>query len=336
MTTASRRRAAAVKRWYDFVPDPPPVEDGMLQNPIIEDIASILRLHFKPRADSVLVSGPTFILYDINDPNARIAPDCYVVFDVDAHAIVGHNSYRVWQWGKPPDFALEIASESTALNDLTAKRDIYARIGALEYWRFDPSGGELYGEPLAGERLVDGRYEPYPIHTDADGDIWAHSEALDLDFYMRGDRFWVRDSATGEWLNFIEAEVEAHEVTKLAHEATSLAHDRERQSHEVTRLAYEAEIEAHDRERQSHELTRLAHEAEIEAHEQERQSHEATRLAHEAEIEAHDRERQAHESTRLAHEAEVEARRRERQALLSTEAQMRELRAELDRLRQSE
>ena len=279
MTTASRRRATA-KRWYDFVPDPPPVEDGMLQNPIIEDIASILRLHFKPRADSVLVSGPTFILYDINDPNARIAPDCYVVFDVDAHAIVGHNSYRVWQWGKPPDFALEIASESTALNDVTTKRDIYARIGALEYWRFDPSGGELYGEPLAGERLVDGRYEPYPIHTDADGDIWAHSEALNLDFYMRGNRFWVKDSATGEWLNFLEAELAAHEITKLAH----------------------------DMERQAHESTRLAHE----------------------------QERQAHEATRLAHEAEVEARRRERQVLLSTEAQVRELRAELDRLRQSE
>ena len=287
MTTASRRRSAAVKRWYDFVPDPPTVEDGMLQNFVIADIGPVLRLRFKPRADSVLVSGRAYILYDINDPNARIAPDYFIVFDVDVQSIIRHNSYRVWQWGKPPDFVLEIASESTALNDVTTKRDIYARIGAREYWRFDPSGGELYGEPLAGERLVDGRYEPYPIHTDADGDIWAHSEALNLDFYMRGNRFWVKDSATGEWLNFIEAEVEAHEVTKLAHEATSLAHDKERQSHEVTRLAY-------------------------------------------------GRERQAHEATRLAHEAEVEARRRERQARLSAEAQVRELRAELDRLRQSE
>ena len=278
MTTASR--PAATKRWYDFVPDPPPVEDGMLQNFVIADIGPVLRLRFKPRADSVLVSGRAYILYDINDPNARIAPDYFIVFDVDVQSIIRHNSYRVWQWGKPPDFALEIASESTALNDVTTKRDIYARIGAREYWRFDPSGGELYGEPLAGERLVDGIYEPYPIHTDADGDIWAHSEALNLDFYMRGNRFWVKDSATGEWLNFLEAELAAHEVTKLAHNL-------------------------------------------------ERQAHEATRLAHE-------RERQAHEATRLAHEAEVEARRRERQALLSTEAQMRELRAEIDRLRQSE
>ncbi len=265
MTTASRRRATA-KRWYDFVPDPPTVEDGMLQNFVIADIGPVLRLRFKPRADSVLVSGRAYILYDINDPNARIAPDYFIAFDVDVQSIIRHNSYRVWQWGKPPDFVLEIASESTALNDLTTKRDIYARMGATEYWRFDPSGGELYGEPLAGERLVDGIYEPHPIHTDADGDIWAHSQALNLDFYMRGNRFWVKDSATGEWLNFLEAELAAHEITKLAH----------------------------------------------------------------------DMERQAHESTRLAHEAEVEARRRERQALLSTEAQVRELRAELDRLRQSE
>ena len=279
MTTASRRRATA-KRWYDFVPDPPTVEDGMLQNFVIADIGPVLRLRFKPRADSVLVSGRAYILYDINDPNARIDPDYFIVFDVDVQSIIRHNSYRVWQWCKPPDFVLEIASESTALNDVTTKRDIYARIGALEYWRFDPSGGELYGEPLAGERLVDGRYEPYPIHTDADGDIWAHSQALNLDFYMRGNRFWVKDSATGEWLNFLEAELAAHEVTKLAH----------------------------DMERQAHEATRLAHE----------------------------QERQAHESTRLAHEAEVEARRRERQAFLSTEAQVRELRAEIDRLRQSE
>ena len=214
MTTASRR--ATAKRWYDFVPDPPPVEDGMLQNFVIADIGPVLRLRFKPRADSVLVSGRAYILYDINDPNARIDPDYFIVFDVDVQSIIRHNSYRVWQWGKPPDFALEIASESTALNDLTAKRDIYARMGAREYWRFDPSGGELYGEPLVGERLVDGIYEPYPIHTDADGDIWAHSEALNLDFYMRGNRFWVQDSATGEWLNFLEAEVEARQWERQA------------------------------------------------------------------------------------------------------------------------
>ncbi len=254
MTTATQ---AAAKRWYDLVPDPEPVEDGMLQNPIIEDIASILRVHYKPHADSVLVSGPTFILYDINDPNARIAPDCYVVFDVDAKTIVGHNSYRVWQWGKPPDFVLEVASESTALRDVREKREIYARIGAREYWRFDPSGGMLYGDALAGDRLVGGAYEPYEVRVDEDGNVWAHSDALNLDFYWRGERFWVRDSATGEWLNFLEAELAAHEATRAAYEVTRMAHEATTQAYEESVRAHEATRAAHLREREG----RLAAEA---------------------------------------------------------------------------
>ena len=228
------------KRWHDFIPDPPIVEDGMLQNPVIEDIGSILRLRFKPQANSILVAGRSFILYDINDPNARIAPDYYIVFDVDAQTIIKHNGYRVWQWDKPPNFILEIATESTALDDLTTKRDIYAQIGAPEYWRFDPTGGELYGQPLTGERLVDGKYEQYPIHTNAGGDIWARSEELSLDFYRRGDRFWVKDSATGKWLNFLEAERAAHEKSK------------------ADRLAFQSEVETYNRERQA----RLSAEAE--------------------------------------------------------------------------
>ena len=244
MTTATQ---SAVKRWYDLVPEPEPVEDGMLQNPIIEDIASILRVHFKPRTDSALVSGPTFILYDINDPNARIAPDCYVVFDVDAKAIVGHNSYRVWQWGKPPDFVLEVASDSTALRDINEKREIYARIGAREYWRFDPSGGLHYGDALAGDRLVGGAYEPYEVRVDEDGNLWGHSDALNLDFYWRGERFWVRDSATGEWLNFLEAELAAYEVTRQAHGDAVRAHEATRSAHRRER---EARLAAEERARE--------------------------------------------------------------------------------------
>ncbi len=218
MTNNNHSQTPAIKRIRELIPDPPIVEDGMLQNPVIEDIGSVLRLRFKTQADSVLVAGRSYILYDINDPNARIAPDYYVVFDVDAQAIIKQNGYRTWQWGKPPDFVLEIATESTAISDLTTKRDIYEQIGAQEYWRFDPTGGELYGQSLICERLVNGKYKPYPTHTDANGDIWARSETLNLDFYKRKDRFWVKDSATGKWLNFLEAEKAAHEAEKLAYE----------------------------------------------------------------------------------------------------------------------
>ena len=50
-----------------------------------------------------------------------------------------------------------------------------------EYWRFDSTGGEFYGEPLAGEYLEDGEYHRLPLRREEDGMVWAHSDALNLD-----------------------------------------------------------------------------------------------------------------------------------------------------------
>ena len=99
---------------------------------------------------------------------------------MDAPAIEGTKLYLPWEVGKPPDFVLEIASESTAEHDVTGKRQIYAEIGVPEYWRFDRSGGDYYGEPLAGERLVDGIYQPVPLSGEPDGILKGYSPALRL------------------------------------------------------------------------------------------------------------------------------------------------------------
>ena len=64
---------------------------------------------------------------------------------------------------------MEVASPSTASNDLGSKRDLYARMGVTEYWKFDPTGGELYGVALMGERLVDGEYVSYDLNVEPDG-----------------------------------------------------------------------------------------------------------------------------------------------------------------------
>ena len=58
---------------------------------------------------------------------------------------------------------LEVASENTGQDDYTEKRDAYAAFGVPEYWRFDPSGGEYHDSPLAGDKLVDGVYQPIEI-----------------------------------------------------------------------------------------------------------------------------------------------------------------------------
>ena len=170
-----------------FYEDPEPVEDHMLQEEPLTPLLNLLHKHYADRPD-VFVSGGGFVMYDEQDPNKRIAPDCYIAFDVDEGRIRREMAnFWVWRIGKLPDFVMEMASKSTAANDLGHKRDLYAELEIPEYWRLDHTGGELYGQPLIGERLVDGAYEPYEVHTAPDGSVTSYSPALDLIFSWNED-----------------------------------------------------------------------------------------------------------------------------------------------------
>lgn len=59
-------------------------------------------------------------------------------------------NFWVWRVGKVPDFVMEMASPSMAANDIGHKRDLYQRLEIAEYWRLDPTGGNLYGQPITG------------------------------------------------------------------------------------------------------------------------------------------------------------------------------------------
>ena len=255
MTTAKTRAAAAdvavETPWYELLNDAPePPEDAMQQASIILYIMSILLARYKDDR-SVLVSKETNVIYDSDVPGSVVVPDGYVVFGVDTDTIeMYRRSYRIDEWGVAPAFVLEVASESTAHRDLTEKRALYARMGAQEYWRLDRHG--FYGEPLVGERLVDGEYVRFPLHTAANGDVWARSEVLGVDFYHRVEDgiswFLLRDSATGDWLGDAGEEREG----RLLEREGRLAAEAELAERE-TRLA---EQEARNRELEA-ELERL-------------------------------------------------------------------------------
>lgn len=189
-----------------YLDDPPPLTEGMLQNPIIIYLYSAIDAFFHGRAD-VFVDTNTFIYYNRSNRNRRVAPDLYVALSVDAEAIRRRNGYLIWEVGKPPDFVIEVASSSTARNDLTAKRKLYARIGIGEYWRFDPSGGDLYGVPLIGELLVAGEYRPLVTNTGSGDALWAHSPALNLDFHWESGRLQVLDPSENSFFrSYVELE----------------------------------------------------------------------------------------------------------------------------------
>lgn len=215
---ASSATDAAEVPWYELIPEvPEPPEDAMQQDDVITLVKAILMARFVDDP-SALIMGPSVnLVYDSAVPGSFIVPDCFVVFGVDVQTIRhARRSYRIDEWGRTPAFVLEVGSPSTAARDLGVKREIYASMGAREYWRMDVTGGEFYGEPLVGERLVDGEYERIELHRESDGDSWSRSEVLGVDFCHRLDdegysTFELRDSETGEWLNFLDREVVARQ-----------------------------------------------------------------------------------------------------------------------------
>ncbi len=181
-----------------FYEEPERIEDGMQQDLPIRRIAHLLDERYEDRPD-VFISGRIFVSYDINNGNRRVEPDLFIAFDVDSAGIrTNLPNFWIWEIGKAPDFVMEVASPSTAANDLGWKRELYQRLEIQEYWRFDPTGGRLYGRPITGERLVNGRYEEYPLQYGDDASVRGHSELLDVVFYWNGEElFDVLDPATG-------------------------------------------------------------------------------------------------------------------------------------------
>jgi Uma2 family endonuclease len=186
------------------LPDPPPDPDGMQQEPHTTEIRSILRRRYAHRPD-VLVSGEGYLCYDTHDPADRVVPDCVVAFDVDAAAIFNRNGYVIDDIGKPPDLVLEVASRRTGVVDYTRKREVYSRFRVSEYWRFDPTGGEYHDQPLAGDRLVNGVYQPIPLNYGTEGQIWGRSQVLGLDLCWEDGRLrWWDPAAQSYLLTFDE------------------------------------------------------------------------------------------------------------------------------------
>ena len=73
-------------------------------------------------------------------------------------------------------------------------------LGALEYWRYDATGGEFYGEPLVGEYLEDGEYRRLELRQESDRRLWSHSEVLDLDIWWTDGDLRLWDPIAGVWL----------------------------------------------------------------------------------------------------------------------------------------
>ena len=191
MTSAKPTTTKAPGRFP--LPDPPEREpDDMTRFDRLAENgnAYLLKQHLLARqpgaADNIIVSGEHSLVAEPT-PNLEGSryPHLLVAFDADLEARRASNGYVIAEQGKPPDFALEIASRSTGHIDTGQKRTDYAGLGILEYWRFDDTG-EHHGTKLAGEHLVDGTYVAIQIEELPDGNLQGYSTVLDL--YLRWER----------------------------------------------------------------------------------------------------------------------------------------------------
>ena len=256
-----KREAIEIDDLIDFNPDEPEAQiEAMLQNLVIlHDIIPVLHRRLVSggrNPEEVFLDTDTILCYDRSNLNVRVQPDCYVAFGVDARAIRDRGVYLPWEAGKPPDFALEVASDSTARYDTSDKMDVYRRIGVPELWLCDSTGGELYGQPLAGWRLSDGEYLPIAIAAEPDGAISGHSAALGLHLCWDGRRLRFRDPLTGEYLRNNDEVHDAFESEQIAHAGTRRRFGRERIAHAETQQALERERREREAERAEHERER--------------------------------------------------------------------------------
>ena len=205
MTTEKTIDPAALTK----LPDPPPKEpDEVTAFLHFYDRGSNthLAVHLGNR-DTTLLTGDCRVMISSDDTSEARRPDVLIAFGVNPQAFRARGHYVIPEQGKPPDFVMEIASESTGTVDTGPKRVEYAALGIPEYWRFDDTG-KHHGSKLAGDRLAGDRYEPIDINVLPDGRHQGYSTVLDLVLeWHNGDLNWI-DPATGEYIATMEQERE--------------------------------------------------------------------------------------------------------------------------------
>ena len=165
-----------------------------------------------PYHPSIIIGGEIPIYYGERDPVTRrfpnVRPDILIAFDVDSYAIRRRVGYDPIQNGKLPDVVVEIASPSTYRTDMGRKRDVYQMLRVPEYWRFDPSGGAMFGQAVIVEQLVDGQYQRLPLLEYGGIVVGSASPLLNLNFRYQGNElFTIHDPETGLEYEHLEERV---------------------------------------------------------------------------------------------------------------------------------
>ena len=136
-----------------------------------------------------LVAYDLLFLFEEGNPRAAVAPDLMVALGAGRH---DRNSYKLWEEGRPPDFALEALSQRTWQKDVQIKPGLYRDLGVREFWQLDPL--RKLPEPMIGYRLDAGVYKPIPVEQSGG----RRSEVLGAELFFDGTELRIRSLRTGK------------------------------------------------------------------------------------------------------------------------------------------
>lgn len=131
-----------------------PMAESDLHRDLMFYVINLLRRYFT--GQQVYVSGNLLLYFEEGNPRKSVAPDCFVVWGVAPHR---RNIYKLWQEGQGPKVVFEVTSKTTQREDQLHKMGIYARLGVVEYYLYDPTADYL-DPPLLGYQQAGGGFVP--------------------------------------------------------------------------------------------------------------------------------------------------------------------------------
>jgi len=210
-----------------------PGSDGEPMAETVENAIQMVDLQFALRClletqgrVRVAVGGNQLMYYNQRNGRDHISPDVYAALDVAPGL---RPTWRTWEEGKFPDIVFEITSPSTEDVDRGSKLELYTRLGAREYYIYDPQ--QVMVPPLwAYARQGDTLAPLALLPTGAVVSPLLGAELRPVGIYLR-----IIDPATG--LPFRTADEERRD--RIAEEQARIAAEGRANTEERARLAAE-------------------------------------------------------------------------------------------------
>jgi Uma2 family endonuclease len=250
--------AAPAKEDPTLYPVEERVGEDIVQRWIVELLRPLVQRWLGARGEHAFVGADQFIYFEQYNAHRRVSPDVYVLPGVSPCTHV--RSWKVWEQGIVPSFALEVVSTNWEKDYCDAPLE-YQRLGVRELIVFDPS---------FDSRPSGVRFQRYRRMSPETLELVEKTNGLVVESEVLGCHLRVVGEGSAQRLRIVESR-SSLELFPTAEEAERNAKEVERAAKEAERRAKEAERGAKEAERRAKEAA-LARIAELEAELKERAS----------------------------------------------------------------